>query len=100
MIGHFLGQIDQPLEIVGIVVGVVDDQLFFTDVGLVGVLVLHRFFVGKIGILLPHFEQRVLGHLLLDALLELHDGQLQNLHRLDHSRRQFHRLDLRRLHAE
>ena len=32
-------------------------------------------------------EDRVVFHLLLDAFLECHDGQLQDLHRLDHPRR-------------
>ena len=44
---------------------------------------------------LDHFEERVLGQFLLDALGEIEGGQLQDLHRLDHLRR----LDQSLLHA-
>ncbi len=46
------------------------------------------FFLGQIGIFLDQFERLVFLHLLLDALLQGHDRQLQDFHRLDHARRQ------------
>jgi len=42
----------------------------------------------QIGIVLLKIEDGILLHLLLDPLLERQDGQLQNLHGLDHPRRQ------------
>ena len=43
---------------------------------------------GQIGIVLPQVEHGILLDFLLDPLLQGQDGQLQNLHRLDHPRRQ------------
>ena len=43
---------------------------------------------GKLGVFLLQLQHRVLLDLLLDAFLQRQDGQLQNLHRLDHPRRQ------------
>ena len=45
------------------------------------------FFFRQIGIFVLLLEQRVFLHLLLDPLLQGHDRQLQDLHRLDHARR-------------
>ncbi len=39
-----------------------------------------------VGVDLELIEHRVVFHFLLDALLQCHERQLQNLHRLDHPR--------------
>jgi hypothetical protein len=74
-------------EIRLVVLRLVDDQLaLFLGRG-VGRLLLHR--LGRqIGVLLFNLQHRILLHLLLDPLLELHDRQLEDLHRLDHPRSQ------------
>ena len=43
---------------------------------------------GQVGVVLPQFENWVLLQFLLDAFLQRHQGQLENLHRLDHARRE------------
>ena len=91
VVGPLLVHLHQPFE-VGLVAGrFVDDQLALLlgrrvgrilSLGLVGIS------GGQIGIVLLQFEDGILPHFLLDPLLQGQDGQLQNLHRLDHPRRQ------------
>ena len=57
-------------------------------------------FVRQIGIVLPHFEDRILLQLLLDPLFESLDRELENLHRLNHARSQNLLLDLPHFLAE
>ena len=47
-----------------------------------------RLFGRQVRLFLLQLQHRILLHLLLDPLLQRQDGQLQDLHRLDHPRRQ------------
>ena len=85
-----LVHLHQPLEILLVRVGLVDHQFAFFLAGGVGRLTLLQLgpLGGKLRLLLHQLEHRILFHLLLDPFLERQDRQLQNLHRLDHPRRQ------------
>ena len=85
MIGELFVHVEQPLEVVLVVLVFVDNQLALFFGGSVGVLDVERF-VGQVAIFFGQVQDRVLLDLLLDALLQRHDGQLQDLHRLDHAR--------------
>ena len=85
----------QAIEIQFLVVAFIDDQLFLE----IGLFLFHdlavsRFIArrGLVGGDLFLFEDRVFLELLLNALLKRHDGQLQNLHRLNHAGGQNHPL--------
>ena len=72
----------------------VDDQLAFFD-ALFGRRFLDRGDFGRfpLGLFVgPLFEHDVILQLLFDAVVERHDRQLENLHRLDHARSQLHLL--------
>ena len=91
VVGPLLVHLHQALEVVLVAVRLVDDQLaFFLGGGVGGRLLLGR--VGRLGgqvrVFVLQLQHRVLLDLLLDALFQGQDRQLQNLHRLDHPRRQ------------
>ena len=71
----------------------IDDQRLVFDRLLARILALVRL-VGQRRIALLQFQGRILDQLLLDPLLQFLQRKLQNLHRLDHPRRQFLHLEL------
>ena len=89
----FLVHLQEPLEVLFVAGGLVDHQLPLLvgrGVGRLGLDLLGR----QVGILLPHLQDRVLLHLLLDPLFQRQDRQLEDLHRLDHPRSQYLLLNL------
>ncbi len=80
-------------EVIDVILRTVHDQLPLGVRGRIGVFSFGRL-VGKRWVLFLHFQQWVLVHLRFDAFLQGHDRQLQNLHRLDHPRRQLLNLEL------
>ena len=70
VVGHFAVEIEQPLEIVGVVVGLIDDERLVVDGFFAGVVALD-FLVGQRGVALLQFQRGILDQLLLDALLQL-----------------------------
>ena len=67
----------------------VDDQLAFPRPSANrGFSLFRRRPSGRVGIDFLQLQDRILLHLLLDPLLQRHDRQLQDLHRLDHPRSQ------------
>ena len=99
-VGPLFVEIQQPLEIFLVVLGLVDDQFPFLRRRSIGILFVFDRLVRQVGIVFLLVETGVLGDLLFDPLLKLHDRELQNLHRLDHSRRQNLLLDLLQLLAK
>ena len=99
--GPLLVHLHQPLEVVLVLGRFVDDQFALLLGGRVGRSLTLDFgrFRGQIRIVLAQVEHGILLDLLLDPLLQGQDGQLQNLHGLDHPRRQNHLLLLRDPHA-
>ena len=89
MVGPLLVHVQEPLEVTLVGVRLVDHQLALFLGGGVGRLAILRSAssAGGSGLFLE-FEHRVFFHLLLDPLLQRQDRQLQDLHRLDHPRRQ------------
>ncbi len=85
VVGPLLVHIEQPLEIVLVVLGLIDDQLSLFGRGSVGIDGFGGLF-RQVEIFLLQVEHRVFLNLLLDAFLQRHDRQLQDLHRLDHAR--------------
>ena len=80
----------QPLEIALIRVRFVDHQLpLFVGrcVRRLAIIDLDLL-CGSLRLFLLHLQNRVLFHLLFDSLLQRQNRQLQDLHRLDHPRRQ------------
>ena len=90
MVGPLLVHLHQPLEVVLVAGRFVDDQLAFLVGGGIGRILPFAFgsFRRQIGIVLLQIEHGIFLDLLLDPLLQGQDRQLQNLHRLDHPRRQ------------
>jgi hypothetical protein len=80
-------------------VGFIDDQRLVFDRLLARIFLLHRF-VGQLGVALLQLQGWVFDELLLDPLLQFLQGKLQNLHRLDHPRRQLLHLELPVFEAE
>ena len=99
IVRHLAIQIQQPLEVDFIVRLLPHDHLSFRLRGGIGVLAIGGF-LGGWQLLLSQFQDRILVHFLLDSLLERHDRQLQNLHRLDHPRRHLLDLHLSRFESE
>ncbi len=90
VVGPLLVHLHQALEVVLVAVRLVNDQFaFFLGGGVRGRLVgrLDRL-GGQVRVVLQQIEDRVLLDLLLDPLFQGEDRQLQNLHRLDHPRRE------------
>lgn len=87
MVGPFLVHSEKPLEIVLAPPPPVDHQLAFLIRFGVGQFPVFEI-VGKVRIHLLQFKNGVLLKLLVDTLLQRQDRQLENLHRLDHPRRQ------------
>ncbi len=84
----------QAIKIDFLIVALVNDQLAF-EFGRALVLKLSVGFFVWSGFVIGDFfllEHRILLQLLLDALLERHDGQLKDLHRLNHAGGQNHPL--------
>ena len=87
VVGPLLIHVQEPLEVGLVVFRFIDDEFPLFGRGSIGVGSLDLF-IGQVRILLDQFQRLVLLHLLLDALLQGHHRQLQDLHRLDHPRRQ------------
>ena len=91
VVGPLLVHLHQALEILFVLGRFVDDQFALLLAGRVGRILPFSFVAGlrgQIGIVLLQFQNGIFPHFLLDPLLQGQDRQLQNLHRLDHPRRQ------------
>ena len=102
VVGPLLVHVEQTLEVPLVRVGFVDHQLAFFLAGGVGrQAILRRRLLGRrLRLFFGQLEHGILFHLLLDPFLERQDGQLQNLHRLDHPRRQHLLLNESKILAE
>jgi hypothetical protein len=94
--GDLAIEIEESLEIVGVVMGPIDDQRFV----LWPFRSSRSFLRRERGVALLQFQRGIFDQLLLDALLQLLQGKLQYLHRLDHPGRQFLNLELTVFEAE
>jgi hypothetical protein len=97
--GDLAVEVEQTFEVVGVVMGFIDDERLIFNRFFAGVVALVGL-VGQRGIALLQLQGGVLDKLLLDPLLQLLQGELQNLHRLDHPRRQLLHLELSVFKAE
>jgi len=88
---EILGDLRQPLEVIGLLGVFIDDQRLLAF----GIIRPLRRLFGDVRVMSPRFglvfaklENRIRLEFLLNAFLQRHQRQLENLHALDHARRE------------
>ncbi len=94
ILGNFAVEVQQALEIVGVVMGLIDNQRLLVDLLDGRIFALFVGLIGERRVALLQLEGGIFDQLLLDPLLQILQGKLQDLHRLDHPRCQLLHLEL------